>query len=145
MTYTIKNISVKRSDAQGNPFVSTYTKKEQAKVSIQVDSPEFAGKWISGFVEIPSPIEQWKIGQQVDIDITPKGNFLNFKPSKGVMPQQGNGQVMEKLFAKLTRMETMIEKIGKMVSNLESPNQSEDEIAASIPPLESESEEKIPF
>lgn len=111
MTTKITKISVQRSDKAGNPFISSYTNKEQAKVGIQIDAPEFAGKWLSAFVELGDPIEQWKIGQTVDIVTSQKGNFWNFKVAKGVVAQPQNSQIWEKLFAKLDGIEQKIDNL----------------------------------
>lgn len=108
MITKITRISVQRSDKAGNGFVSQYTNKEQAKVSIQVDAPEFAGKWLSSFVELGDPIESWKVGQTIDILTSQKGSFWNFKVAKGAQPQS-NSQIWEKLFAKLDRIEQKID------------------------------------
>lgn len=96
MNTKITNISVKRADASGSPYISSYTNKEQAKVGIQVDTPEFSGKWLSAFVELGNPIEQWKVGQIVDIIVTQKGNFWNFKVARGVAPVSSSGEKLMK-------------------------------------------------
>ena len=134
----ITDIRVARSDKQGEPMISKYTKREQAKVSIKVDEPEapYAGKWISSFVELGDPAEAWKIGQDVNINITQNGDFWNFKQARQGGGRNGaaelnnpNGQIIEKLFTKLNLIQAEVEKIGKMLG------QKEVKVEDEMPPL----------
>lgn len=53
------------------------------KVAIQIDSPEYTNKdgklkWISALGSRSKGTESWKIGDEVEIEITQSGEFLNF-------------------------------------------------------------------
>ncbi len=140
----ITKISVQRTGKDGEPFISTYTKHEQAKVSIQVDDPTYAGKWISSFVELGDPIEKWQVGDEANVLITQKGNFLNFKVSRQGGGRNGatelnnaNGQIIEKLFTKFNLMQAEIEKIGGMIAKMTK--------AEEFPALTEEKPEDVPF
>ena len=127
---------MQRTDKTGEPFISTYTKREQAKVAIQVNDPTYAGKWISSFVELGDPVEKWQVGDDVNISITQKGNFYNFKVARQGGGKNGvaelnnpNGQIIEKLFTKLNLIQAEVEKIGKILSKQEPKGEDE------MPPL----------
>ena len=120
MKTKITQISVARHDKAGQPYVSTYTNKAEALVTIQIDAPEFTGKKLSSFVEIGDPVEQWKIGQPVDILTSQKGNFWNFKVAKGATTQgAGTNQLFEKLFMKLQAMDAKLDVIIADMKNIE--------------------------
>jgi hypothetical protein len=94
----IIKIVVARQDKSGQTYTSQYSGKEQARVALQVDSPMYQGKWVSNFVDLGDPSEQWKEGQDVDIEIIPKGQYLNWKLRKvgQAQTQGGYAQLFEK-------------------------------------------------
>ena len=55
----------------------------RAKVAIQVDAPEYRDRWISALLQPNRTFgtENWEPGDIVSIDISTKGDFLNFKPN----------------------------------------------------------------
>lgn len=78
----ITAISIKYTDATGKPFHDSYGNKDQAKVAIQTDSPKYQGQWMSYFAPLHSEVLNWKVGDVVEVIVTEKGQFINFKPSK---------------------------------------------------------------
>ena len=56
------------------------TSKGRAYTSIRIKTQEYGDKQISGFGN--SENENWKVGDSVDITITPKGEYLNFEMPK---------------------------------------------------------------
>ena len=107
MKTKITKIIVNRTNKEGEPYVSSYTNKEQAKVAIQIDAPEFEGKWLSNFVELGDPIEQWKIGQPIDIIATQKGSYWNFKVAKGGTTGVSAGQLQKEINDLKKRIENL--------------------------------------
>lgn len=81
MITRIKAISVKEIDAHGNEYQDRQ-RNAQARVSIQIDNPAYEGKWLSMFSAPGDFVTKWIRGQEVDIQITENGDFINFKPSK---------------------------------------------------------------
>lgn len=81
MLTKLKNISVKEIDAHGNAYQNR-NGEEQARVSIQIENSAYEGKWLSMFCTPGDFVTQWQRGEEVDISITEKGDFINFKPSK---------------------------------------------------------------
>ena len=81
MITKLKAISVKEIDAHGNEYQDRQG-NPQARVAIQIENSAYEGKWMSAFVEPTSHVTRWARGEEVDIQITEKGDFVNFKPSK---------------------------------------------------------------
>lgn len=77
----VKITAIKRTDRvskAGRPFVSLGMKVEQ-----------YGDKWISGFGGDEN--REWKVGDEVDVEIETKENYLNFKTLKS--KPQVNGDI----------------------------------------------------
>lgn len=95
-------------------------KNSRPYTRITIQTAEHPGKWISGLGYQNDAQLNWKIGDEVEADVVPNGQYLNFNLPRA---NKGNGggvspDVVEKLFTKLTRMEEMLIKIGKKVMEL---------------------------
>lgn len=96
MKTTIQKISIKNTDKDGRPLVAQSgpnAGQPYTRVSILIDSPEYAEKWLSGFGN--DITNSWKVGDKVDIQITEKGQYLNFKPLSGA--SLANDEILDKL------------------------------------------------
>lgn len=66
-------------DKNGNHLVSQKTGRPYSKCSIKCE--QYGDKWIGGFSNQTN--QSWKEGDEVEIEITQNGNYLNFKtPNK---------------------------------------------------------------
>ena len=72
----VKITKIYRSDKnkQGNPL-KTQDGRPYTRVAIQTQ--EHGAKWVSGFENFNT--KNWKEGDSVEIEVEPKGEYLNFK------------------------------------------------------------------
>ncbi len=101
---------------------------------ITIQTAEHPGKWISGLGYQNDPQLNWKIGDEVEADVVPNGQYLNFNIPRANKANGGavSPEVIEKLFVKLETMQQMLIKIGKKVMELNpeepTPKVEEEEI-----------------
>ena len=73
-----KIVKIHRADKDKNdkPYM-TKDNRPYTRVGIQVDDKQFEGRWLSGFGNSVNAL--WKIGDTIEIEVEPKGDYLNFK------------------------------------------------------------------
>lgn len=70
-------ISDKKKD--GTPFIDR-NGKPYKRIGIKIDNSQYVDKWLSNFIwSSNDPMNYWKVGQEVEIVVEKKGDFLNFK------------------------------------------------------------------
>jgi hypothetical protein len=77
MKQTLTFVARYTKDKMGNPLM---TKTGKPYVSIRVKTNEHGDKFISGFGNAQN--ENWKVGDEVEMDIEQKGEYLNFTMPK---------------------------------------------------------------
>jgi len=91
----------------GKPYVS----KEGKSYSVCNIYTE-DGRWVSGFDN--QTTKSWAVGDTVEVDITKKGDFNNFKlPAKTV-----GGEELKKLEDRIETLEIQIEMIYKRIDEI---------------------------
>ena len=74
MKITITRIGRKAEDKDGEPY-KTQDGRPFTRLSIQVQ--EYGDKWLSGFTGFWN--KDWKEGDEIDIEVEKKGEYLNIK------------------------------------------------------------------
>lgn len=88
------------TDKEGNALVSKQG-KPYSRLSLKVESQ--GDKWVSGFGNAQN--KDWKVGDEVDIIITPKDEYLNFSmPKKDAV----NNDLLKEIF---DNTETILNKL----------------------------------
>ena len=98
----VKIEKIYRSDKKkdGTPLVNKDGKPYE-KLSIKTD--QHGDKWVGGFVNIATG--KWKEGDEVEIEVTQNGDWLNFKTGKS----GSFGGVSQKAFDELSQRVAQIE------------------------------------
>jgi len=79
---------------------------------IGIKCQEYGDKWLSGFIKDPDPRVNWKVGQQVEWEVKPNGEYLNLvDPPKTLSTQKGLSNALEKIFDKLEKIEQKIDNL----------------------------------
>lgn len=121
-----------RTSKAGKPFTS-----------VSIKTQEHGEKYMSGFGNKDNA--GWKVGDKVNIKVTPNGEYLNFETLKA--SEQSN-EVLEKILNKLTGINLDIQIIKEAVLTKERLAQLEDERNGfHYPTAEEEgiNEDNIPF
>lgn len=63
------------TDKQGKPWLD---RKGAKKFRVAIKTSEHGDQWLSGFFYPTSPVLGWKEGDEVDIEVTTQGDYLNF-------------------------------------------------------------------
>lgn len=113
MNVKITYIKIFDTDKTGQPLTGQWG--PYSRVSIKTDT--HGDKYLSASVKPGSPLLAWKVGETHEIDVTQKGEYLNFTPTKKAAV--ASGQVTEKLFIKLDLILQIVQNIQKQVGNLE--------------------------
>ena len=74
MKLTLTSIQRYDKDKVGNPL---RTKDGRPYTRVSIKTQEYADRFLSGFGS--SWNEYWKVGDVVEVDVEPKGEYLNFK------------------------------------------------------------------
>ena len=89
MIQNITKIYRSDKDKDGKPLM---TKDRRPYVRISIKTQQYGEKWLSGFENFKN--QQWREGDQVDIEITKVGDYLNFSQPSAL-------QLLERRVAKL--------------------------------------------
>jgi hypothetical protein len=98
MKVKITNKSVQSANKAGAPYLDNQS-RPYSRVGIQTE--QHGKRWLSGFAYQGSPILNWKSGDEVEIEIEEKGQYLNFKLPKINQSNGSVGPMLEKIFAEL--------------------------------------------
>lgn len=105
------------TNRQTNASLLDRNQRPYTRVTIQTDQHQ--KQWLSGFAYQGSPILNWKVGDEVDIEVTQNGQYLNFR-----LPRQEGGN-QNFVIAELKRLATLIasqsgkiDELHRMVSDL---------------------------
>lgn len=111
-------------------------KNSRPYTRITIQTVEYPGKWLSGLGYQGEPQLAWRIGDEIEADVVPNGQYLNFRISK--LPKTGGmpPDLMEKLFKKLDVIQTSVSKIEKLIGELAPADMNEDQLAEQFPPIE---------
>lgn len=101
---TITKIYTTDKDKAGNPLMS---KQGKPYTRMSVKAKEYGEKWISGFKNQQSA--EWKEGDEVDVIIEEKGEYLNFTTPKAE----------DKTASEISLLKTMLGGLNHRVSQLE--------------------------
>lgn len=111
MQYTITNLIRKTTKKDGTPLL-TKTGKPYAMLSIKTQ--EHGDKWLSGFEGSVS--KNWKVGDCVEFNVIPNGEYLNFEVPK----------VEDTLKAEIENLKARVKTLEGLV--LVTPNKSQGSI-----------------
>lgn len=113
MKVTITNINRKER-------VSERTNKPFTSLGLQVN--EYGSKWLSGFGNKDNA--GWKAGDTVEIDVTQKGEYLNFTTPKTVasvvVPSEWQEKMYREIFA-IRQEQVLIRQLLQKSGAIESP------------------------
>lgn len=105
---TINKIYTTDKDKQGNPLIS---KQGKPYTRLSIKTNEHGDKWISGFKNAVSGT--WKEGDEVEITITQKGEYLNFDtPKKDDKVVEMLSQLLTKVGKIDAKMDMIAESVG---------------------------------
>ena len=128
MQATITKIIRSDKSKDGKPFM---TKDGRPYTRVAIQTKEHGSKWLSGFENFTT--KNWTEGQEVEIDVEVKGDYLNFK----TLSETG------KMWKELNRQATEIVNLKKAVADFMTgngmPQADEDEFGVD------NKEEELPF
>lgn len=95
MLLTITAIAKYHASKDGTEYKNQYTGRQQCQVVLTTQEE---GK-VSGFVDAGHAcLTQWKIGDQVNLDLKTRGSFKNFSfPKAGTQPNKNLEAIWDKL------------------------------------------------
>lgn len=99
----ITKIRIDWANKDGQPYINKF-QQPYARVAIQTVETE--AKWLSGFAKSGDAALNWKVGDEVDIQIEEKGQYLNWKHPKRT---QNDSQ------AQLDRIERFVKEIHALI------------------------------
>ena len=76
MKVKILNIFRSTKDKNGSPL-KTKDGREYERIGIKIDDDKYKDKWVTGFGNQTN--ERWEKGDEVELEIEEKGDFINFK------------------------------------------------------------------
>lgn len=111
-------------------------KNSRPYTRITIQTEQYPGKWISGLGYQGDAQLSWKVGDEVEADVVPNGQYLNFNLPR---TQKGSGgmspEVVEKLFEALRKVYAQNgqillqnEQIMKKLDALETAPSEEDKV-----------------
>ena len=86
------------------------TKDGRPYTSVTIKVAEHGDKWISGFGNAVNA--NWRDGDEVELIITPKGEYLNFSMPKA---EDKQNELSEKILNKLTQMNLLLSAIHQHI------------------------------
>lgn len=97
-------------------FRKNVTTSKGAAINLSIKTKEYGDKWISGFQNESN--KDWAEGQQVQVEITQNGQYLNYKTIKGAKSSQVSST---EVIYRLKRIEAMLsEVLGKVGGSVSS-------------------------
>ena len=108
MKITITKIIRSDKSKDGKPFI---TKDGRPYTRIAIQTNEHGSKWLSGFEGFMT--KNWAEGQEVEVDVEVKGDYLNFK----VLSETG------KIWKELNRQASEIVNLKKAVADFLNHNE----------------------
>lgn len=103
MQVKLTKVSRKTTDKEGNPL-KTRDGRPYTRLSIQTQ--EHGAKWLSGFNNAQTA--NWKEGDSVEMEVTEKGEYLNFSVPK---KEDKNAEILEKIQNTLVAHRLLLEEI----------------------------------
>ena len=79
------------TDKEGSPLISKKTGRPYTRLTLKVESK--GDKYLSGFDGVQT--KDWKVGDEVEIDITENGQYLNFSVPKRVEKDSYTSEMLE--------------------------------------------------
>lgn len=99
------------TNKEGQPYLDRQ-QRPYSRVSIQTE--QHGKRWLSGFAYQDSPFLGWRIGDEVEIEIEEKGQYLNFwlpKPASG-------GALPLNFTTRFSAIEQKVNEIHQMLSSV---------------------------
>ena len=131
MEIVLTKIHRSNKDKDNKPFM-TRDNRPYERVGIQVNDEKYVGKWLSGFGNRENA--GWQVGDTIDIEITPNGQYLNFKTLsqedkmwKEINRQAGEIHNLKKQMADILRNFGQVpdEEVGKVNEELDEASELE--------------------
>jgi len=92
-------------------FRKNVTTSKGAAINLSIKTKEHGDKWISGFQNESN--KDWAEGQQVQVEITQNGQYLNYKTIKGAKSAQvSSNEVIERLKRIESGVSAILAKVG---------------------------------
>lgn len=107
MKYTITALIRKTTKKDGTPLV---TKDGRPYAMLSIKTEQHGDKWLSGFEGTIS--KNWKVGDTVEFNVVPNGEYLNFEVPKLEDALKADIQGISKELKELTKRVTDLE-LGK--------------------------------
>lgn len=128
MKIHITKINVAWTNKEDQAYLDKYH-KPYARVGIQTQ--EHGKTWLSGFAYTGEKPLEWKVGDEVEVDVESKGQYTNFRIPKKNAVGAWTPELIEKLFTVLQRMELKIENLefeeaNEISTHSDEPDQEND-------------------
>ena len=107
MKLTLTQVQRFTNDKEGNPLK---TRDGRPYTRLLIRAKEYGDKSLSGFDG--EQAKDWKEGQEVEVEVEQKGEYLNFKLPKKENP---NAKQFEEVLGRLVKIELMLQQIGNAV------------------------------
>lgn len=114
MKTTLTQVKRYTKDKDGHPL-KTRDGKPYERLNVQVES--YGEKWISGFGN--SRNKNWQAGDEVEIEVTENGQYLNFSMPKPVVMggmSEADKEILQQLAAGQTLILAQLKKIEGLLS-----------------------------
>ena len=121
MKVKLTNIRVASQNKEGQPYLDKNGRPYQ-RIGIQTE--QHVKEWLGGLAYQGSPALNWKVGDEVEIEIVQNGKYLNFN-----LPRQQN-QGIAPIMTELRNLHEKVDKILELITKVddEQPQINPDEL-----------------